>query len=192
LLELDAANGPDGNLDTRVVHLGTFSKILAPGLRVGWVIARAEVIDKLVQAKQAADLHTSTFCQHVILELVRNGVLERQLPRLREGYRLRRDTMLAALDRHFPAGTTWTRPDGGMFLLVTLPRHIEAADLLKHALAQNVAFVPGDDFHLDGQGCNTLRLNFSNATPGRIEAGVKRLGSVLTHLVGSDTYTRYG
>ena len=183
LLELDAANGSGGELETGVIHLGTFSKVLAPGLRVGWVIAPAEVIDKLVQAKQAADLHTSTLCQHVILEVIRRGALDRQIPRLREAYGLRRDSMLAALDAHFPAGTTWTRPDGGMFLLATLPAHIEAADLLKHALARNVAFVPGNDFHLDGQGRNTLRLNFSNATPERIAEGVKRLGAVLREMV---------
>jgi 2-aminoadipate transaminase len=182
LLELDAANGPGGELVTRVIQLGTFSKVLVPGLRVGWVIAPAEVIDKLVQAKQAADLHTSTLCQHVILELVRNGVLDRQIPRLREAYGLRRDTMLAALERYFPAGTTWTRPDGGMFLLVTLPAHVQAGVLLQRALAQKVAFVPGDDFHLAGQGRNTLRLNFSNATPERIQEGVKRLGLVLAEL----------
>ncbi|MBI5383162.1 MAG: PLP-dependent aminotransferase family protein [Verrucomicrobia bacterium] len=183
LLELDAANGAGGELETCVIHLGTFSKVLIPGLRVGWVIAPAEVIDKLVQAKQAADLHTSTLCQHVILELIRNGVLERQIPRLREAYGLRRDTMLSALAAHFPDGTTWTRPDGGMFLLVTLPPHIEIGFLLKRALARNVAFVPGDDFHLDGQGRNTLRLNFSNATPERIEEGVKRLGGVLVEML---------
>jgi 2-aminoadipate transaminase len=179
LLELDAANGPDSELETRVVHLGTFSKVLAPGLRVGWVIAPAAVIDKLVQAKQAADLHTSTLCQHVVLELLREGVLERQLPRLRSEYGRRRDTMLSALAAHFPGEAQWTRPDGGLFLLVTLPPQVDASALLKRTLAHNVAFVPGDDFHLDGQGRNTMRLNFSNATPEKIEAGIKRLGCVL-------------
>ncbi len=183
LLELDATTGPGGELETRVIHLGTFSKVLSPGLRVGWVIAPAEAIDKLVQAKQAADLHTSTLCQHIILELLRNGVLERHLPRLRAAYGLRRDTMLAALAAHFPAEARWTRPDGGLFLLVTLPAHVEASALLKPALAQNVAFVPGDDFHLDGHGRNTMRLNFSNATPERIAEGVKRLGRVLAEML---------
>jgi 2-aminoadipate transaminase len=179
LLELDAASGPDGELETRVIHLGSFSKTLAPGLRVGWVIAPAEVIDKLVQAKQAADLHTSTFCQHVVLELVRNGVLDRQLPRLREAYRLRRDTMMAALAAHFPAGTIWTCPAGGMFLFASLPG-VDTNALLERAVAQNVAFVPGDHFHLDGVGRDTLRLNFSNATAEKIEEGIKRLAGALT------------
>jgi len=183
LLELDAVDDADGEFKTRVIHLGTFSKVLAPGLRVGWVIAPTAVIDKLVQAKQAADLHTSTFCQYVVLELLRNGVLERQLPRLRAEYGRRRDAMLSALTAHFPAEAKWTRPDGGLFLLVTLPSHVDAGELLKKALAQNVAFVPGDDFHLNGVGINTMRLNFSNASPEKIAAGVERLGRVLAAMM---------
>jgi 2-aminoadipate transaminase len=179
LFEVDAVNAAGGALETRVIYLGSFSKILAPGLRVGWVIAPAEVIDKLVQAKQAADLHTSTFCQHIILELIRDGVLGRQIPRLREAYRARRDAMLSALAEHFPAGTSWTRPDGGMFLLVKLPAEIDAGELLKCALAKNVAFVPGREFHVDDSGGNSLRLNFSNATPEKIVEGVRRLAGVL-------------
>ncbi len=175
LLELDARGDAAGALQTCVIHLRTFSKTLAPGLRVGWVIAPAEVIDKLVQAKQAADLHTSTLCQHVILQLLRDGVLEQQVPKLCAAYRQRRDTMLSALAKYFPPGIAWTRPEGGMFLLVTLPPHCKAKALLERALEQKVAFVPGDDFHLDGTGANTMRLNFSNATPERIEEGVRRL-----------------
>jgi 2-aminoadipate transaminase len=186
LLELDARADAAGALDTCVIHLGTFSKTLAPGLRVGWVIAPAEVIDKLVQAKQAADLHTSTLCQHVILQLLRDGVLEQQLPKLCVAYRQRRDTMLAALAKNFPHGTTWTRPEGGMFLLVTLPPRCQAKALLERALEQKVAFVPGDDFHLDGTGANTMRLNFSNATPERIEEGVRRLALLLAEAGGED------
>ncbi len=166
-------------LQTQVVYQGTFSKVLAPGLRVGWVIAHAAVIDKLVQAKQATDLHTSTLAQLVVWELVRDGLLERQIPRLREAYHLRRDAMLAALEAYFPAGVRWTRPDGGMFLLVTLPEHLEAAALLQRALQENVAFVPGDDFHAQGEGRHTLRLNFSNARPELIDEGIRRLGRVL-------------
>ncbi|SPE59662.1 2-aminoadipate transaminase [Verrucomicrobia bacterium] len=178
LLELDLASETNGKFETPVVHLGTFSKTLAPGLRVGWIVAPMEVVDKLVQAKQSADLHTSTFCQHVVFELVRNGVLDRQLPLLRAEYRRRRDTMMAALAAHLPDGTTWTRPEGGMFLLVRLPG-IQARALLQRALAHKVAFVPGDDFHIDGAGHDTLRLNFSSSTPEKIEEGVKRLGLAL-------------
>jgi 2-aminoadipate transaminase len=179
LLELSARSGPGGQLQSCVIHLGTFSKVLAPGFRVGWVVAPEEVIDKLVRAKQAADLHTSTMCQHLVLELIRSGVLNRQIPRLREAYRSRRDAMLSALAAHLPAETKWTRPAGGMFLLVTLPKGTDAAALLARALKRNVAFVPGDDFYPDGSGQNTLRLNFSNANPQQIEEGVKRLAEAL-------------
>lgn len=174
LQELDA--------DSRVVRLGSFSKVLAPGLRVGWAIAPAAVIDKLVQAKQAADLHTSTFCQHVILELIRAGVLDAQIPRIREAYRLRRDAMLEALDEFFPADIRWTRPEGGMFLLATLPESVRSSVLLKHALQRKVAFVPGDDFYVDFTGCNTLRLNFTNSAPEKIREGIRRLAPLLHYM----------
>ncbi|MDB6109360.1 MAG: PLP-dependent aminotransferase family protein [Pedosphaera sp.] len=179
LLELDARLASPGGPENNVIYVGTFSKVLAPGLRVGWVVAPEEVVDKLVQAKQASDLHTSTLSQHIIYELVRNHLLEEQIPLLRHAYRERRDAMLSALEKHFPRGTTWTKPDGGMFLMVTLPTEINATDLLQRALQQKVAFVPGEAFHLHGQGQNTLRLNFSNAAPDKIEAGIRRLGSLL-------------
>ena len=180
LFELDARRGANGELDANVLHVGTFSKVLAPGLRIGWVIASEAVVEKLVQARQAADLHTNTFSQHLTYRLLRDGVLDTQIPLLRRAYRERRDAMLAALEKYFPADVTWTKPAGGMFLLVTLPKHIRAADLLVKALEQKVAFVPGEDFHLGGAGQSTLRLNFSNATPELIEIGIRRLAGVLT------------
>src|SRR5206468_1380937 len=151
--------------DGNVIYVGTFSKVLMPGLRVGWVIAAEPVIEKIVQAKQAADLHTSTLNQYIALELVRDGVLDQQIPILRQAYRVRRDAMLAALPKHFPEEVTWTRPDGSMFLMVTLPENLSAAEVLRQAIPHNVAFVPGEDFHLNGTGQNTFRLNFSNARP---------------------------
>lgn len=179
LIHLDATRTNEGTkLTTNVIHVGTFSKVLAPGLRVGWVIAEAEVIDRLVQAKQAADLHTSTFCQHVVLELIRNGILEAQIPKLREAYRFRRDAMLTALEKYFPAGCAWTRPSGGMFLFLTLPG-CDVQRLLDRALDRQVAFVPGENFFVDNTGSNTIRLNFSNAAPSQIEEGVKRLATAL-------------
>ena len=183
LLELDARTGADGRLDTHVIYAGTFSKVLAPGLRIGWVIADDTVIDKLVLAKQAADLHTSTLNQHLVCELLRDGTLTRQLPLLRDAYRARRDTMLAALDKHFPAAVTWTRPDGGLFLMVTLPEKLNAFDLLRRAVERKVAFVPGEDFHLNGAGRNTFRLNFSNASQEQITEGVQRLGEALREML---------
>lgn len=171
LLELDRGEN--------VIHVSTFSKVLAPGLRVGWVIGPEAVIEKLVQAKQAVDLQTSTFNQMLILDLLRSGVWERQIPRLRSTYRERRDVMLAALEEHFPEGVTWTRPTGGMFLMVHLPADMNAAELLPACLAKNVAFVPGEEFHIDGMGKNTMRLNFSNAKPERIAEGIRRLAGVI-------------
>jgi 2-aminoadipate transaminase len=179
LFTLDLGLGSMPGAQGRVLHVGTFSKVLMPGLRVGWVVAPAAVIDKLVQAKQAADLHTSTFNQHVTWELIREGFLEQHIPFLQEHYRTRRDAMLAALDRHLPAQTTWTRPDGGMFLMLKLPPGLDGGELLTHALEQNIAFVPGAEFHLDGAGRDTIRLNFTNVGPEQIEEGIQRLGKLL-------------
>ncbi len=176
LFELDARNHSASGLDSRVIYAGTFSKVLMPGLRVGWVIAARTVIEKLTQAKQAADLHTGTLSQHLALELVSRGFLDEQVPLLQANYRERRDVMIKALKKYFPKSATWTLPEGGMFLWVTLPRHINTGELLPTALKQRVAYVPGAAFHLNGEGQNTLRLNFSNARPERIETGIKKLG----------------
>lgn len=177
LFELDA--GLEGELSGRVIYTGSFSKVLMPGLRVGWVIAAAEVIDKMVQAKQAADLHTSSLSQYLVQDMIARGVLDRNIPLLCHAYRERRDTMLEALDKHFPSSATWTRPAGGMFLMATLPVTIDTTALLPEAIRQKVAYVPGEEFYIDGQGRNVMRLNFSNATPERIEEGIGRLGVIL-------------
>lgn len=179
LLELAVERRSASGFENLVIYTGTFSKVLMPGFRVGWVIAAPEVIEKLVQAKQAADLHTSTFTQYVALELVGHGFLEQFLPVLRQSYSGRRDLMLAALAKHFPEDATWTRPDGGIFLMVTLPECMDAGAILPHALQQKVAYVPGEEFHLNGEGRNTMRLNFSNAPADQIETGIARLGAVV-------------
>lgn len=176
LFELDGAVG-DGFW--HVLSVGSFSKVLAPGLRVGWVVAPEEVIDRLVRAKQAIDLHTGSLDQAVVVELLRDGVLDAGLPRLRAAYRERRDTLLAALAREFPSGATWTRPEGGMFVWVRLPAMMDAGRLLSRALEEGVAFVPGGEFHVEGGGDNTLRLNFTHATPERLREGVARLARVV-------------
>lgn len=183
LLALDAAIAAPGS--ENVIHTGTFSKVLAPGLRLGWVIAPGAVIDKLVEAKQASDLHTSTFSQFIALDLIQSGVIETQLPRLRAEYKRRRDAMLGALRRHAPPGIGWTHPQGGMFLLMSLPPSLDATELLARALEQQVAFVPGETLHLDGEGKNTIRLNFSNSSPERIEEGIQRLLAVITSAAGT-------
>ena len=171
--------GQGGGYRGNVIYLSTFSKTLAPGLRLGWVIAHPEVIAKLVQAKQGADLHTATFNQVAAYEIAHGGFLDEHIHEIRRIYRERRDAMLAAMDRSFPTEITWTHPEGGLFLWGTLPEHIDAAEVLKTAIEHQVAFVPGEPFHPNGGGRNTMRLNFSNATPEDISTGISRLGEVL-------------
>ena len=166
-----------------VIYLSTFSKTLSPGIRLGWIVAPVEVIQKLVQAKQGTDLHTSTINQLVAYEVASGGFLDHHVKTIRAVYRERRDTMLAALAREFPAGITWTKPQGGLFLWLTFPDWMNAADVLKAAVEQKVAFVPGASFFADGTGQHTARLNFSNATPERIEEGVRRLARCLDVLI---------
>jgi 2-aminoadipate transaminase len=169
-----------------VIYLSTFSKILAPGIRLAWVIAPPEVITKLVQAKQGADLHTATFNQIVAYEVSRGGFLDRHINVIRKCYGERRDVMLAAMDRFFPPKVEWTQPEGGLFLWVTLPEYLESAAVLKEAIEQNVAFVPGLPFYPCGGGHNTLRINFSYANPDTIREGINRLSTVLDKMIGKE------
>ena len=170
---LFALDGPD------VIYLSTFSKILSPGLRLGWMIAPPDIIHRLVQAKQGTDLHTSTLIQMVVYEVSHGGFLDRQVRAIRSVYRERRDSMLSAMKKYFPAGVTWTHPQGGLFLWVTLPAILDSAEVLREALKERVAFVPGASFYADGSGANTMRLNFSYPKPAIIEEGIRRLGKVL-------------
>jgi 2-aminoadipate transaminase len=159
-----------------VIYLSTFSKTLAPGLRLGWIIAPPEVIAKLVQLKQGADLHTSTFVQIVAYEVGRDNFLDEHVKLIRRVYGERRDVMLAALKEFFPPEVTWTHPKGGLFLWVTLPEGMDSQRLFETALNENVAFVPGDSFYATGdEGRRHLRLNFSNAQPEQIREGIRRL-----------------
>jgi 2-aminoadipate transaminase len=167
-----------------VIYLSTFSKTLAPGIRLAWVVAPPEVIRKLVQAKQGADLHTSTFNQLVTYEVSRSGFLDRHIKVIRDCYRERRDVMLGAMDRFFPPGVEWTHPNGGLFLWGILPENLSSAEVLKSAIEQKVAFVPGAPFYPTGGGHNTMRLNFSNATPEKIQEGIARLGKVIYEKMG--------
>lgn len=170
-----------------VIYTSTFSKILAPGIRLAWVIAPPEVIRKMVQAKQGADLHTSTFNQIVVYELSREGFLDKHIELIKRVYGERRDLILAAMDGSFPPGVEWTHPEGGLFTWVTLPENLNASDILKTAIEKKVAFVPGLPFYPHGDRHNTFRLNFSNANPERIREGISRLGKVLNDAVGEPT-----
>jgi DNA-binding transcriptional MocR family regulator len=164
---------------TRTIYCGSFSKTLAPGLRVGWVCAATPVISKLVLMKQAADLHSATLNQMAIHKVASDG-FEDQVKKIKATYQARRDAMLAALARHMPEGVNWTKPDGGMFVWVTLPEGFDGASLLAESIkTERVAFVPGKAFFADGSGANTIRLSFSCASEAMIEEGIKRLGRVV-------------
>jgi 2-aminoadipate transaminase len=169
-----------------VIYLGTFSKTLAPGLRLGWMVAPRRVIERSVLVKQGMDLHTSSFTQMLAYDVIQNGFLKEHVREIRRVYKERRDLMLAAMSRYFPAGIHWTKPAGGLFLWVTLPDYLAATPLLEKALERKVAYVPGDTFYPSGDRANTFRLNFSNATPRQIETGIKRLGELLTEEIEAE------
>lgn len=162
-----------------VVRLGTFSKVLAPGLRLGYIIAPRPIIAKLVQIKQATDLHTATVSQMAVYETVKDGFLERHLPAVRELYKQQCGYMLEAMEQHFPGTCTWTRPEGGMFIWVTLPEHLDGTRLLQRAIERNVAFVPGAPFYVGEGKPNTLRLSFVTVSEARIREGIAILGELI-------------
>lgn len=162
-----------------VIYLSTFSKTLAPGIRLAWVVAPPEVITKLIQAKQGSDLHTSTFNQMVAYEVAKGGYLTEHVKLIRKVYKERRDVMLDTLEEHMPEGVSWTHPKGGLFLWVKLPESLDAKDLFKEAVKEKVAFVPGSPFFAEGGNHNTMRLNFSNAQPEKINEGIGRLSKVI-------------
>jgi 2-aminoadipate transaminase len=175
-----------------VIYLSTFSKLLAPGLRLGWIVAPPDVIAKLVQIKQGADLHTSTFTQLVAYEVAKDGFLDEHVKVIRKVYTERRDVMLDSLERYFPDEASWTRPDGGLFLWATLPEGMNCLELFRLAVENKVAFVPGPSFYTgENEGLRNLRLNFSSNDPKRITEGIRRLGETLksqlhkTQLVGA-------
>jgi 2-aminoadipate transaminase len=185
LVVLDAEHNhceTNGHYRGNVIYLSTFSKTLAPGLRLGWVVAPDDVLNRIIQAKQGTDLHTSTFDQMLAYEVAREGFIDRHVLRIREVYRRRRDVMLAALERTFPEpslGVRWTRPAGGLFLWVTVPEPVDTGELLREAVRERVAFVPGVAFHPCGGGRHSMRLNFSNAGEEMIREGIARLGRAI-------------
>ena len=162
-----------------VVYLGSFSKVLAPGLRLGYVVAPKPLAPKLLQAKQAADLHTPGFNQRIVHEVIRNGFLGEHVPTIRARYKAQRDAMRAALEHHMPAGCHWAVPSGGMFFWVELPAGVDAMALLPHAVERGMAFVPGSAFYADHPKHNTLRLSFVTVSADRIEHGIALLAQAL-------------
>ena len=166
-----------GYLEDNGILLGSFSKVAAPGFRLGWMVCPTDVRDKLIIAKQASDLHTSTFAQRVMHQYVTDNPLDDHIEKIRECYGNQRAAMVKAIDEYFPAEVEVTRPEGGMFLWVTLPEGLSSMDLFDEAIKNKVAFVPGRPFYVDGSGENTFRLNFSNSDEEHIEEGIKRLGA---------------
>lgn len=166
-------------LDEHVIYLSTFSKIFSPGIRLGWIMAPHPILEKLVFAKQSADLCSSSFTQRVVEEFLNENELEVYLGQLVKTYRGRRDAMLAALDEFFPPEATWSRPQGGFFVWARLPEFIDTTEMLAEAISQKVAYVPGRAFFADGSGANFMRLAFCYPSEEDIREGIKRLAGVV-------------
>ncbi|MEM5774641.1 MAG: PLP-dependent aminotransferase family protein, partial [Anaerolineaceae bacterium] len=180
----DIVRREQGNPNTgNAIYMSTFSKTLAPGIRLAWIIAPVSVISRLVQAKQGMDLNTSTFNQYVAYEVASGGFLDEHTKLIRKIYHERRDVMLDSLTEHMPAGVKWTHPEGGLFLWVTLPDGCKSSDVFKRAVEEKVAFVSGESFHPHGGGENTMRLNFSFQSPETINEGISRLGKVVREML---------
>lgn len=162
-----------------VIALRSFSKIISPGLRLGWINGPKEIVSQFEKVKQCADLHTSTFCQYVIYEFIRHGYLDPHIEKIRVDYKRKRDWMLRALEAWFPVEAKWTRPEGGLFIWVELPAHMSAKKLFPKAVEMKVAYVYGSPFYANGGGENTMRLNFSCASMDEIDEGIKRLGRLI-------------
>jgi 2-aminoadipate transaminase len=162
-----------------VIYMGSFSKVLTPGIRLGYVVAPVPLIRKMEQAKQAADLHTATLTQMVVYEAIKDGFLTEHIPTIRKLYADQCQAMLDALTEFFPSSVTWTRPEGGMFIWVTLPKHIDSMKLLDESIEQLVAFVPGAPFYANAPEQNTLRLSFVTVPPAKIREGVEKLGKLI-------------
>lgn len=165
------------------ILFGSFSKIVSPGMRLGWIVAPEEVMEKLIITKQASDLHSNYFTQRVVYQYLIDNDVDSHIEKIREMYRDQRNTMVEMIEEHFPEEVEYTRPEGGMFLWVTLPEGLSSLKLFDLAIKENVAFVPGNAFYTDGRGDNTLRLNYSNSSEELIEEGIKRLGKVIYKLM---------
>ena len=168
----------------QVILLGTFSKIFVPGFRIGWVVANEQIIDKMVIAKQSADLCTPTLNQKIAFKYMDKGYFDENLKGIISQYHEKRDNMLKAFKEYMPEGVKWTEPEGGLFLFLTLPEHMDAEILFKKAIEKDVAFVLGSVFHCDGSGKNTMRINFSYMSKEKTTEGVKRLAKAIKEEMG--------
>jgi 2-aminoadipate transaminase len=166
----------------RVVLLGTFSKIFVPGFRLGWVVANDNVIDRLIVAKQSADLCTPIFNQMVAARYLKSGNFHTNIVKIKELYKHKKNVMIKAFEDYMPEGVTWTNPEGGLFLFLNLPPQYDTRELFDIAIKENVAFVIGEAFHCDGSGKNTMRMNFSYASDEKIIEGIKRLAKAIREL----------
>ena len=167
------------NYSENVVLLGSFSKVVSPGMRLGWICANPEIMDKLIIAKQAADLHSNYLSQRIVYQYLADNDLDSHLVTIKQAYKQQRDLMVEMMEECFPPEVSFTRPEGGMFVWVTLPAGMSSMQLFENATQRNVAFVPGHPFHINGQGDNTLRLNFSNSNAVKIETGITRLAQAM-------------
>jgi 2-aminoadipate transaminase len=165
------------------VMLGSFSKIVAPSLRIGWIVANDALMEKLITAKQASDLHTNYLGQKIILQYLKDNDLDLHIDKIRNAYGRQREAMVAAIQEHFPTEISCTQPEGGMFLWITLPQGISALTVFERAIEKKVAFVPGDPFYVGKKNVNTLRLNFSCVDEETIRTGIQRMGEVLKNIV---------
>ncbi len=170
-------------LKDNVILLGSFSKIIAPGLRLGWICAKKDVMDKIIVAKQASDLHSNYLSQRIVFQYLIDHDIDKHILKIREVYKKQRDLMVSMIEEFFPGEIKFTKPEGGMFLWITLPESLSSLRLFDLAKKENVAFVPGYAFYVDGGGNNTLRLNFSNSDEAKIEEGTKRLARVIKKLL---------
>ncbi|MEQ8198847.1 MAG: PLP-dependent aminotransferase family protein [Clostridiaceae bacterium] len=165
------------------IMLGSFSKIVAPAMRLGWICAKGEIMEKLVVAKQAADLHTNYYSQRVVHQFLMDNDLENHIKKIRQMYKSQRDCMVSAIERYFPEEVKSTKPEGGMFIWGTLPEGISSMDLFELASNENVVFVPGDSFYDDEKNVNTFRLNYTNSSEEMIEEGIRRLARAITSII---------
>jgi len=166
-------------LEDNTILLGSFSKIITPGLRLGWVCAKKDIMERIIVAKQASDLHSNYLSQRIVHQYLIDNDVDKHILKIRDAYKKRRDLMVSMIAEYFPEEIKYTKPEGGMFLWITLPEGISSSDLVDLAIKENAAFVPGNAFYVDGGGNNTLRLNFSNSDEEKIEEGIKRLANII-------------